>query len=201
MRKGKALLAGTVWKYIAVAAVVVFVWISVFQALGRIKDNERLAIEVYNADVENLALRDELAGALPGMTGQHILELYVDDVECSPGQTYADEILTAQLLHSDLVIMPEDLLGRLDMKLYFAELPEPLKSGWPEDRYYVFDGKRCGILLDDESPFAKYCRSEGRFYLLLSGASVNLDGLNGRGEKGDDAALQALYYLAGEGLK
>ena len=89
MRKGKKLLIGNLWKYILVAVVSVFIWSAVFTSLGQIKDNQRLIISVYNLDFDTQVLRDEIADKLPELTQQEILELYVDDMEHIPNQTYA----------------------------------------------------------------------------------------------------------------
>lgn len=187
MRKGKKLLIGNLWKYILVAVVSVFIWSAVFTSLGQIKDNQRLTISVYNLDMDTQVLRDEIAEKLPELTQQEILELYVDDMEHIPNQTYATDLLSMQLLQTDLVLMPESLLKELEMAVYFPELPETMQSVTD----YQIEGKHYGILL---SRFSQ----EEPVYLLLASNSVNLGGILGEGNSKDDAALAVLQYLVKE---
>ena len=105
MRKGKKLLNGNLWKYILVAVVSIFIWSAVFTSLGQIKDNQRLTISVYNLDTDTQALRDEIASKLPELTQQEILELYVDDMEHIPNQTYAADLLSMQLLQTQVSLL------------------------------------------------------------------------------------------------
>lgn len=187
MRKGTKLLIGNLWKYILVAVVSVFIWSAVFTSLGQIKDNQRLTISVYNLDLDTQTLRNEIAAKLPELTKQEILELYVDDMEHMPNQTYAIELLSMQLLQTDLILMPESLLKDLDVAVYFPELPETLQT----DTDYQCDGKHYGILID------KYSQEEN-VYLLLASNSVNLGGILGEGVPEDDSALAVLQYLVKE---
>lgn len=187
MRKGKKLLMGNIWKYILVAVVSVFIWSAVFTSLGQIKDNQRLTISVYNLDIDTQELRDEIAEKLPELTQQEILELYVDDMEHVPNQTYATDLLSMQLVQTDLILMPESLLKELDVSVYFPELPETMQSGTD----YQIEGKHYGILLSRHS-------QEEPVYLLLAGNSVNLGGILGRGNPEDDAALAVAQYLVKE---
>ena len=187
MRKGKKLLIGNLWKYILVAVVSVFIWSAVFTSLGQIKDNQRLIISVYNLDFDTQVLRDEIADKLPELTQQEILELYVDDMEHIPNQTYATDLLSMQLLQTDLIIMPESLLKELDVAVYFPELPETLQ----DNTDYQIDGKHYGILLNGYS-------QEEPVYLLLAANSVNLGGILNKGNPEDDAALAVLQYLVKE---
>lgn len=198
MRKGKKLLFGNIWKYVLVAVVVIFIWSAVFESLGQIKDNQRLTISVYNIDCDTQALRDELAVRLPELTKQEILELYVDNMEHIPNQTYATQLLSMQLMQSDLIIMPESLLNKLEVASYFPELPAEIQNDQGYD-YYQADGICYGILLG--SMFTEYCQTEEPCYLLLSGQSVNLGGILDRGDPADDAGLKVLEYLVKEDAK
>lgn len=190
MRKGKKLLIGNIWKYILVVVVSVFVWSAVFTSLGQIKDNQRLTISVYNLDLDTQALRNEIAAKLPELTQQEILELYVDDMEHVPNQTYATDLLSMQLVQTDLILMPESLLKDLDVSVYFPELPESLQS----DTDYLLVGKHYGVLV------SRYSQQEP-VYLLLAGNSVNLGGILGEGVPEDDAALVVLQYLVKEDVQ
>lgn len=198
MRKGTKLLFGNIWKYVLVAVVAIFIWSAVFESLGQIKDNQRLTISVYNLNCDTQALRDEIAAKLPELTKQEILELYVDDMEHIPNQTYATNLLSMQIMQSDLIIMPESLLKELDIAFYFPELPEELQDIQAYG-YYQTDGLCYGILLGNT--FTDYCQTEEPCYLLLSGQSVNLGGILDRGEPADDAGLKVLAYLVKEDAK
>lgn len=198
MRKGTKLLFGNIWKYVLVAVVVIFIWSAVFESLGQIKDNQRLTISVYNLDCDTQALRDEIAAKLPELTKQEILELYVDNMEHIPNQTYATQLLSMQLMQSDLIIMPESLLNKLDVAYYFPEIPAELQNEQGYD-YYRSEGVCYGILLG--STFTEYCPTEENCYLLLSGQSVNLGGILDRGAPADDAGLKVLKYLVKEDAK
>lgn len=187
MRKGTILLIGNLWKYILVAVVSIFIWSAVFTSIGQIKDNQRLTISVYNLDLDTQALKDEVAAKLPELSQQEILELYVDDMEHIPNQTYANDLLTMQLLQTDLIIMPESLLKELKTEAYFPEIPESLQR----NSDYQIGGKHYGILLN------RYSQKEP-VYLLLASNSVNLGGILDRGNPEDDAALVVLQYLVKE---
>ena len=128
-----------------------------------------------------------VADKLPELTQQEILELYVDDMEHIPNQTYATDLLSMQLLQTDLIIMPESLLKELDVAVYFPELPETLQ----DNTDYQIDGKHYGILLNGYS-------QEEPVYLLLATNSVNLGGILDKGNLEDDAALAVLQYLVKE---
>ena len=201
MKKNCYLSYGNVWKYALVALAVIFIWTSVFGALGQIKDNQRLSVSIYNTEFDTEPLRDELVRVLPELTKQEILELYVGTFESYPGQTYADDILTAQILRSDLVIMPKPLLDKLEITVFFKELPAEIDGKYASNGYYTVDGKHYGILIGDGTVFSHYCESDEPLYILLSDYSSNLAGLYGRGEAEDDAALVTLYYLLEEAGK
>ena len=187
MRRGTKLLFGNLWKYLFVAVISVFIWSAVFISLGQIKDNQRLTISVYNVDCDTQALRDEIAKTLPELTKQEILELYVDNLEYIPKQTYASDMLSIQLLQTDLILMPDSLLEELDVAFHFPELPETLQANTD----YQIEGKHYGILLTRFS-------QEEPVYLLLAGNSVNLGGILEKGVPEDDAALAVLRYLVKE---
>lgn len=197
MRTGRKLLMGNIWKYFLVAVISIWVWSGVFTSLGQIKDNQRLTIGVYNATCDTQQLRNEIAQKLPELTQQEILELYVDDLYHRPNQTYASEVLTAQILQSDLLIMPRSLLDQIDMTIYFPELPVALQS----DTDYVANGVHYGILLKAGSLFSKHCEAKEDYFLLLAPNSVNLGGVLEKGEPEDDAALQIVKYLTREGMQ
>lgn len=194
MRKGTKLLFGNIWKYLLVAVAAILIWSGIYEMLDTIRDNQRLTISVYNTNCDTQALREELVQVLPTLTDQVFLEVYVDDMEHIPNQTYASDLLTMQLLQCDLVIMPESLLKSLSVPVYFPELPASLAEG---RQTYQVEGKAYGILLTDR--FAGFCQSSEPCYLLLSSNSVNLGGILDRGEAADDGGLQVLYYLIEEG--
>ena len=194
MRTGKKLILENLWKYLLVAVASIFIWSAVFEALDQVKDNQRVTVATYNLNCNTQALKDELLLMLPGLTQQEIMELYVDDLEHTPNQTYATDILTAQILQSDLIVMPKSLLDKLNMLLFFPELPENLR----DENCYEVNGVSYGILISHESRFAAHCVSEEPYYLLLSSQSVNLGGLLGRGEAKDNAALKIMEYLLEE---
>ena len=108
-------------------------------------------------------------------------------MEHIPNQTYATDLLSMQLLQTDLIIMPESLLKELDVAVYFPELPEMLQ----DNTDYQIDGKHYGILLNGYS-------QEEPVYLLLAANSVNLGGILDKGNPEDDAALAVLQYLVKE---
>ena len=109
MRTGKRLIFDNIWKYISVVIVVIFVWSAVYENLSQTNGNQRITIAVYNIECDTQTLHDDLWIRLPELTKQDVLELYVDDLTHIPNQTYASDILMAQILQSDLVIMPASL--------------------------------------------------------------------------------------------
>jgi hypothetical protein len=194
MRRGTKLLFGNIWKYVLVAAAVILMWSAVFESLRIIKDDERLAITIYNIDCDIEALREDILQQLPSLTEQELQAVYVETYDHYHQQTYADNILTAQIAQTDLVIIPEHLLDQIEVPFHFPALPESLIT---ENTYQV-DGVSYGILISGEgmkNRFTQYCQTDVTCYLLISSTTVNLGGVNGRGEVSDDVALQVLRYL------
>lgn len=194
MRTGKKLVFDNLWKYILAAAVVVFFWTGVYENASQINGNQRVTIAVYNMDCDTQRLRNALWTKLPELTQQEVLELYVDDLKHIPNQTYAVDILTAQILRSDMVIMPESLLNALDLPIYFPSVPKTLQG----ENGYFFEGIQYGIRIPSSSYFASYYIGNEPCYLLFNSNSVNLGGLYEKGEAEDDAAIRIFEYLLKE---
>lgn len=194
MRKGTKLLFGNLWKYMLAAVAVIFIWSAVFESMTIIKDDERLAITIYNIDCDTEKLHKDLLQQVPELTEQELKAVYVEAYDHYHKQTYADNILSAQIAQADLVIMPESLLKEIDVAYHFPSLPEALIT---ENTYQV-EGISYGILIGGEgieNRFTDYCKTDEPYYLLISSTTVNLGGVNNRGEPGDDAALQVLRYM------
>ena len=194
MRTGKKLFFDNFWKYALVVVAVVFVWSAVYENLSQIKLNQRVTVAVYNLECDTQALRDEVWDKLPELTKQEVLELYVDDLDHVPNQTYAEDILLAQILQSDLVVMPESLLKAIEVSVYFQELPKNLQR----ENGYQSNGKQYGICIPANSRFSAYYTGDERCYIFFNASSVNLGGLFEKGTTEDDAALQVFEYLLEE---
>ena len=194
MRTGKKLILDNIWKYVLVAAVVLFAWIGVYENLSQIKGNQRVTVAVYNIECDTQRLWDDLWAKLPELTQQEILELYVDDLNHIPHQTYATDILVAQVLQADLVIMPESLLKELDISVYFPKVPESLQG----TDGYLWDGVQYGIRIVGNSVFTAYCTEVEPFYLFLNKNSANLARAFDKGEAEDNAGIKILEYLLKE---
>lgn len=194
MRTGKKLLFDNIWKYALIAVLIVFFWTGIYENLSQVKANQRVTVAVYNIECDTQVLRDKLWAKLPELTRQEVLELYVDDLNHIPNQTYATDILLAQVLQSDLVIMPESLLKELDVSVCFSAIPEMLQA----DGGYLSEGVQYGIRIVPTSRFISYCNTDEPCYLLVNGSSANLGGLLNKGEAKDDAAIRILEYLLEE---
>lgn len=195
--KKKQILRAYAWVYILIAIVVIAGWIALFNALDRVRDNEQLTVTVLNPAADTAAMRDDLLEALPTLTDQKLVYVYVDGVALSADDAQRKTRLSLQTLQSDLVIVPESLLRDLNIAELFPPLPDALL---PENTSgcYTADGKIYGVPVsgtEDKTRAASYGLLTEKCYLFVSGQSVNLGGYLGRGAKTDDAALAAFRYL------
>lgn len=183
------------WIYLVALILICFVWWGVFSYVDQVKDNQRITIAVYNSDCDTSGLRTHLLQKLPELSQQQILEFYVDDLDLQIESSNGKKLLSMQLLSTDFAIIPQSMLSQMDISIFFSALPEQLCScGNPQ--LYMVDGTAYGIEITD-TPFNEYCHSDESYYIFISGSSVNMAGLNGRGNSEDDAALALIYYLLG----
>lgn len=184
------------WLYILVAFAVVLLWTSVYENIGKLKDNQYVAVGVYNLDFDAEGFRADVFAALPERTEQDISVVYADTVSMDFTNTQATTRLAVQLQSCDFLILPQSSLEQITVSDYFPEFPASLLSA--EDSQYTVEGVCYGVQVTGEgtqSVFSRYCDTEEPCYLLLSESSVNLDGVFGRGNAGDDAALAAIRYI------
>lgn len=179
------------WLYVVIAFAVILGWTSLFNALDRIRDNEQIVVSAYNSDCDTEALRDQISKALPAMTDQKIIALYVDEIELPSGDDRFKTKLTMQILQSDIVILPESLLREINIAEFFLPLPQELVR----EGCYIFDGQTYGVAVGGETRFGSFCTQTENYYAFVSPQTVNLAGLNGRGTETDDAALVIFRYL------
>lgn len=187
------------WKYILLTVVSVFVWTSVFDILEKPAKNETVGIVFFGEDLDAAALHQELTNAVSTLTQQEISHIDVSE-------TFADTAQLGQLLMArsndcDLLIIPENLVDQIAAYGFFMPLPESLQG---DDAYcQEKDGISTAYGLEIYKPgmenrFSAFCSGEQTYYVFCSKESVNLAGLNGKGNKTDDAALRILAYLLEE---
>lgn len=191
MMKLKRALKDYWWLYLLIAFALILGWTSLFNALDRIRDNEQITVSVYNAECDTEALRNQIDEALPSLTKQQIIALYVDDIELPTEDDRFKTKLTMQILQSDIVILPESMLPEINIAEYFLPLPQELA----QEDCYRFDGQAYGTLVGSDTRFGVFCAQTEAYYAFVSPQTVNLAGLNGRGTETDDAALVIFRYL------
>lgn len=187
------------WKYVLLTVLSIMIWTSVFDTLARPARNEKVGIVFFGDALDVTALHTDLTAVIQELTQQEIA--YVD-----VSQTFADydrlgQILMARTYDYDLLILPAKMVDKLSAYGFFMPLPDTPKDipTYTQEK----DGKSLAYGLEIYSPgsrnrFSSFCSGEQTYYVFLSKESVNLAGLNGKGEKTDDAALRILTYLLEE---
>ena len=163
------------------------------------KDNEKFGILFVGENFDDEALEEYIK---MNLGDEAIKEITVDSIVVYDNIYY--DYLQTRCYNYDLIIISEsymkDYVGRVvfERDILVSDLGEVL----PECSYYYenIDGNDYvfGLVVGDENTdnlFSKYYTGEEKCYLFLSPQSVNLDQINGKGEKGDDFALRILNAL------
>lgn len=188
------------WKYLLVILLPVIIWLTVFEQMAKPANNERLHVLYVGESLDSQSLQRELTHQLPQMSKQVLQEITVTQV--SPAGISYTEYLTARCFDYDLLILSPDWCPEGIGQAVFSRIPTALLASFPSSDVYTEAVEESDLpyafVLPETSPFYSFSSDRGRPCLLFpSPESVNLDGKNGKGNLGDDAALQAMRYLLG----
>lgn len=186
------------WKYLLVVLLPIIIWLTVFEQMAKPANNARLHVLYVGEGLDSQSLQQELTHQLSQMSKQALQEITVTQV--SPIGISYTEYLTARCFDYDLLILSPDWCPEGIGQAVFSRIPAALFASFPSSDVYTEVVEKsdlpCAFVLPETSPFYSFSSDRGRPCLLFpSPESVNLDKKNGKGDLGDDAALQAMRYL------
>lgn len=188
------------WKYLLVLLIPAVIWSSVFKALAEPKPDERVGVLYVGQSLNAALLQQQLTDALPELSDQPLLEVTVTQTEI-PELSYRN-VLVSRTFEYDIMIIEESSLQPGGNQMIFGTLPDALQESFPGGIFYTEDAGEgemlpVGMILDPgvKTRFSACYTGDQRCYLFFSPESVNFDTRNGNGNPGNDAALQATYYL------
>lgn len=184
------------WKYLLALVLPVAVWCSVFHNLAQPAPEKTLRIYYVGDQLDARLLEQTLTQVLPEMTRQDLLSVTVDQGQLA-GIHYGD-LMAARAYDYDLVIVEEDSFQPSGNQHIFGVMSTELLSCFPGGDFYMEDGGQgemlpTGFILP--AGFAGCHRGQTSCYLFVGPRCVSLDARNGQGIAGNDAALQAIYFL------
>ena len=186
------------WKYLLVILLPVIIWSTVFEQMAKPASNARLRVLYVGNELDSSGFQQELTLQLSELSTQVLQEITVTQV--SPVGISYTEYLTARCFDYDLLILSPDWCPEGIGQAVFSRIPTALLASFPSSDVYTEVVEESDLpyafVLPETSPFYSFSSDKGRPCLLFpSPESVNLDGKNGKGDLGDDAALQAMRYL------
>jgi hypothetical protein len=186
------------WKYLLVVLLPIIIWLTVFEQMAKPANNARLHVLYVGKGLDSQSLQQELTHQLTQMSKQVLQEITVTQV--SPVGISYTEYLTARCFDYDLLILSPDWCPEGIGQAVFSRIPPALLDSFPSSDVYTEVVEKSDLpyafVLPETSPFYSFSSDRGRPCLLFpSPESVNLDKKNGKGDLGDDAALQAMRYL------
>ena len=186
------------WKYLLAVLLPIIIWLTVFEQMAKPANNARLRVLYVGEGLDSQSLQQELTHQLSQMSKQVLQEITVTQV--SPAGISYTEYLTARCFDYDLLILSPDWCPEGIGQAVFSRIPTALLASFPSSDVYTEVVEESDLpyafVLPESSPFYSFSSDKGRPCLLFpSPESVNLDGKNGKGDLGDDAALQAMRYL------
>lgn len=186
------------WKYLLVVLLPVIIWLTVFAQMVKPASNARLRVLYVGDGLDPSGFQQELTLQLSELSTQVLQEIAVTQV--SPVGISYTEYLTARCFDYDLLILSPDWCPEGIGRAVFSRIPPALLDFFPSSDVYTEVVEKSDLpyafVLPETSPFYSFSSDRGRPCLLFpSPESVNLDKKNGKGDLGDDAALQAMRYL------
>lgn len=191
------------WKYAAVLAVSVALWCGVFYNLAQPEDHERLHILFVGEGLDTAQMQSDIEKLLPKLTEQNMKQVKVTQSDLQ-GQS-ALQILQARFYEYDIVLISNRCMQQNMGGAVFYQAMKPALSGRFSDyEFYaeISDDSAAlyGVQMKQGTgAFYQYWDKDEPCYCFPSPNSVNFDGLNGLGEKGNDCALRIMEYLLGAG--
>lgn len=186
------------WKYLLVVLLPIIIWLTVFEQMAKPASNARLRVLYVGDGLDPSGFQQELTLQLSELSTQVLQEIAVTQV--SPVGISYTEYLTARCFDYDLLILSPDWCPEGIGRAVFSRIPPALLDFFPSSDVYTEVVEKSDLpyafVLPETSPFYSFSSDRGRPCLLFpSPESVNLDKKNGKGDLGDDAALQAMRYL------
>ncbi len=194
--------------YVLIAIAVILVWLTVFNALAQPEDNERISLIFYSDGWDSSILTAHLNAQIDSITVQKIKNVATE--QASGDKAYLFQRLGTDMITNDIIVIDVALLDEKSSGAY-AINPEEIFYELDRERldalfgnvavdYLTADGKAYGIYLNDpndgvKNNFEKIYSGEVSFAVFFSRESVNLDQMNGLGNKGDTAAIDVVRYL------
>lgn len=191
------------WCYVLLVILSVLIWTTVFDSLAKPAKNEKVGIVFFGEELDASALHAELSAATKDLTDQKIE--YVDVFQTMASGSQLGSVLMARSYDYDLLVLSGEMMDNLHAYGFFAPLPEQLPQSLKALPTYsqTEDGVTAQYGLKAYGPgsqnrLSAFCSGDKTYYIFLSKESVNLAGLNGKGNPADDAALRVLEYLLEE---
>lgn len=186
------------WKYLLAVLLPIIIWLTVFEQMAKPASNARLRVLYVGDGLDPSGFQQELTLQLSELSTQVLQEIAVTQV--SPVGISYTEYLTARCFDYDLLILSPDWCPEGIGQAVFSRIPPALLDSFPSSDVYTEVVEKSDLpyafVLPETSPFYSFSSDRGRPCLLFpSPESVNLDKKNGKGDLGDDAALQAMRYL------
>lgn len=186
------------WKYLLAILLPLIIWSTVFEQMSKPANNARLRVLYVGDGLDPSGFQQELTLQLSELSTQVLQEIAVTQV--SPVGISYTEYLTARCFDYDLLILSPDWCPEGIGQAVFSRIPPALLDSFPSSDVYTEVVEKSDLpyafVLPETSPFYSFSSDRGRPCLLFpSPESVNLDKKNGKGDLGDDAALQAMRYL------
>lgn len=201
MSKNKGHLQYNWWKYVLVILVPILLWCTVFDALAKPKDNERLNILFVGDGLDAITLQETLEEVIPAATQQNIKDIRVVS-EYIAGEIYGQKLTTVSY-EFDLIIVTQSFM-RDNTGQFFRAIPPSGIPGFENVKLHTEMTTSeeyevpYGIVLWEpgvENGFRKFYSGREICYLFFSTKSVNLYPLFKGSAEGDNAAVVALDFL------
>lgn len=197
--KQRVRLTYTWWIYLVVAILIIALWIFVFDRLAQPKPNEKLLVSVAANHIQTDNMEQDLKDRLPQLSAQNVKQVTVESIPFD--STYnLTNALFSRSLDADIIIVAHSAMFEGIGEGYFPPINETeYKKAFGEVEFFrEKSGVAYGILLYDgqtANNFSKYYTGTDKCWLFISGECVNTAGLNGKGESGNDAAVQTIKWL------
>lgn len=187
------------WKYVAVAVVVISIWVYLFSVLARPKENEKIKISFVGNDFKNVLLQEDILNNIDKLQGeQNIKEVGVECLYTEDNYTLSTILSTRVISDTDIVILKQSTLANFDVESFFVDLKsDAVAENFGNIQTFEKSGKIYGIKLNGDNAFTKYYDGKEDCYLFITSVSVNFGGINGNGNKEDRACINLVNYLLG----
>ncbi len=197
------------WKYLAVLIAAIVLWNGLFTALAQPEENEKLTVACFTPDVDIQALRSNLEAHKDSVTEQPLkevsVEAYLDYASSSMYFSYALASADVFVFSEEMVVPDEQGNVPVTYKGLFKPIPmdtfaEVLGDKAQGLKLFGDDSGIYGVYLNPEGQvnrFTEVCENKTSCILFFNPDSVNLNGLYGKGNTEDGAAIDLLLYLIG----